>query len=493
MAYIGSQVITKLSDYDFLINIIEPSHIDDDVLRMLKKYIGLNCKQIIIDYPYYDSDYLSTYYIFYAKKFRNYDKKCYRLILLSEDERLIGFVTLRPTHEGSKFGKSYLNPNALISGHAHIMLEKFKLHYNGDEYLIQAFPWMQQESDVAICAHTALWSLIRYAKKFRQYPVLSMSEIIDKVECDTRKIPSLGLTVTQVSNVLLKCGFSPIIRNKTMNDGSSSLLNECLTYIDSGIPIIGTMDTLDHAVVIVGYYDVDRKEINEATISKGLCKRILRNGDLVDTDIILHTELIRSIIVNDDNFFPYKKVRKVPPLYVNPSEVASEESYLAESIDHAIIPLYSRTQLVYNDVISNFVGLNAMKIMDWPSPKVVRIYMTSASTYKEYMKKVLISSPSNKDLCDFIFTLELPRFIWCIEVAGFSSYKNKLIDGIAVIDPTCSTQDSFPFIFMHDLCNFVYEKRHNNSTKFKKSKDNCYPMKIEPYSCFDGNLTPIVK
>lgn len=474
MAEIANIEITSIDDYDLLKSEIPTTYIDDCVVKMLKCNVGTICKRIVIDYPYYDRDFLSTYYIFYAKKFRDYSKKCYRLILIGDDmkvdngdigQKLIGYITLRPTHKGSKIGKSYIDPEYLLDKPSHIMLEKFKMHFDGTEVTIDAFPWMQQESDVSICAHTALWSVIRYARKFRQYPVLSMAEVIDKVECDTRKIPSVGLTVQQISNVLLKCGFSPIVRKEKDKDRwqfskGSSLLNECLTYVDSGIPVIGTMDRLNHAIVLNGYCDVNRAMLDlDYIFQNGCVVRHLADGTQEKTNVILHTELINSLIANDDGFFPYKEVSRpaVGGLYRYqggiPEEAEDKNYYLTESINNAVIPLYSRTQLAYNDVLSYFIGIvqkNQIKDirLNWPSKIVARIFMTSANSYKEYIKSTM--EDLNEELCSMIMEVKFPRFIWCVEISSFESYKDKKIDGIAIIDPTCSTKCEYPFIFLHD-------------------------------------------
>lgn len=66
--------IQKENDYDELKKVVPPNLIDDKVIYCLKKYIGRKCDTIQVEYPYYDSDYLSTYYSHYAQKFKQYSK-----------------------------------------------------------------------------------------------------------------------------------------------------------------------------------------------------------------------------------------------------------------------------------------------------------------------------------------------------------------------------------------------------------------------------------
>lgn len=56
----------------------------------MKYYIGLKCNLILVEYPYSDKDYLSTYYIHYSKKYKDISKKSYRLHLFN-DEIYYGF------------------------------------------------------------------------------------------------------------------------------------------------------------------------------------------------------------------------------------------------------------------------------------------------------------------------------------------------------------------------------------------------------------------
>ena len=67
--------ITSIETYTGeLKNEIPSLWVDDEVINTLKKFLGTNCDEILIEFPYYDSDYLSTYYIHYAQKLRPYEK-----------------------------------------------------------------------------------------------------------------------------------------------------------------------------------------------------------------------------------------------------------------------------------------------------------------------------------------------------------------------------------------------------------------------------------
>jgi len=77
--------INGLSDYDNLLSFIRKSHINSETIDELKQYLGLKCNKIIVEFPYADKDYLSTFYIHYSKNLKSTQKiviDCMCLIIM---------------------------------------------------------------------------------------------------------------------------------------------------------------------------------------------------------------------------------------------------------------------------------------------------------------------------------------------------------------------------------------------------------------------------
>lgn len=106
--------IKTIDDYDLLNSCIMSEYLHQTISVEIKERIGLKANQVIVEYPYYDLDYLSTYYLFYSKKHKDFEKKCYRLHFLRNNTYL-GYLTLRPTIANTKIGKSYLCPSLTLS------------------------------------------------------------------------------------------------------------------------------------------------------------------------------------------------------------------------------------------------------------------------------------------------------------------------------------------------------------------------------------------
>ena len=75
-------IIHSDDDYNQLLDIIDDTHIDKNVVNILKEYIGTKCNALLVEYPYYEKDYLSTYYSFYSKQHTSHSKLCFRIHFL---------------------------------------------------------------------------------------------------------------------------------------------------------------------------------------------------------------------------------------------------------------------------------------------------------------------------------------------------------------------------------------------------------------------------
>lgn len=458
--------ICDVNSYNNLHDILTDDYLDDVVITKLKKYLGERCKKIVVEYPYCEKDYLSTYYIHYSKKFHKFRKDCCRLHILAENNEYCGYIVLRPTVKGTKLGTSYIDPHIIIKEDAYLMLSNYKVHILGQEFSCRSFPWMMQETDISVCAHVSLWTVLRYyGNKYKNYTECAMGDIIEKIQGDWgRKTPSGGLTPLQIADVLKLFNFSPIVRGGEKRK-SDMFLDEMISYIESGIPMIAFISSKQHAISIMGHGKVNYEKLDDPDIVEQMKDK--------ENNIILHSKLISSLYVMEDNCFPYRKITKELPT----SE--SDVDYYMQEIAYAVIPLYPRMQLVYNEVYERYVALVEAKVMNWEEIKISRIYITSSNSLKRVIAE---TSGIAKGLKDIILTLRMPKFIWCIDIAGVENYKNGLTSGKIIIDTTCPTQETEPWLLMHDSERIRY--LDENEIKEKHCK-------VKPYKIYTNNLVHI--
>lgn len=252
-----------------------------------------------------------------------------------------------------------------------------------------------------------------------------------------------------------------------MKEENNQFLDEMTAYIESGIPIVGFISPKQHAVSIVGHGKINYDLLNDpVNVSK------LKDDE---TGIILHSKLISSLYVMEDNYFGYRKVSKELPT----SE--SDVDYNLYEIKFAVVPLYEKMHLVYNEVYERYVSLVESGTMNWEDVKVSRIYMTSANSLKR-------EAGNNEDMCEelkmIILRLNMSKFVWCIDIAGIDNYKNNLTSGRVIIDSTCSTYEKEPWILMHDGNQIRYYDEDENDNYIVECD-------IQPYKIYTNNLEQV--
>lgn len=417
----------------------------------LKKKIGTKINLLLIEFPYYDSEYLSSYYSFYSKKFRNYGKESCRIHML-KDEKYMGYISLRPTSHHLNFSKSYLDPKLLLQNKAYLMLSEFSAHIYGIEYRVQAFPWMNQQRDFSMCAHIAAWEILKfYGNEHRGYKDITIGELVEQIkESGDRKLPSNGLNLQQIADIFRCYQMTPIILRKE-NDRKQEFYRSILAYVESGIPIVGAINKREHAVAVIGHGKIDLGRLE------------CLNG-LIDS-----SELCTSLIVNDDNQLPYSEV-----FYSKNGN--KDKGYCIEDLDFAIVPLYNRIHLEYAVLYERVKSYLQNDFSDKYTDAVIRIYLTSASSLK---RKIAEMEEMQLTLKDIILRLEMPKFIWCVDISSKEEYKIEKVSSKLIIDSTACAGDLTPWLLVQKKDEILYREGE---------VWNKIVEKVEPYSIYQNNL-----
>lgn len=474
-----SIMIQDLTSYEQLMKAVPEFLIDEEAVDLLKENLGLRCDEILVEYPYYDSDYLSTFYIHYSQKLRHYEKECCRLHIL-KDNNYCGYMVLRPISEGRKIGRTLIDPSLLIEQTAYMALVKFNAHIAGNFFEIPSFPWKSQETDIAVCAHTATWTILRYfGNKFKNYADTSIGEIVGYVNNEWgRKTPSIGLNPIQVSDIFKNFKFSPLILQcvKDVKKEMDRFIDEVMAYIESGIPMVGFLYPQRHAISIIGHGKIDKSILDDSVLVNSIMEP--------ETEVVPNARLIRDFYVMDDNLFPYKRMN------IGWGDSSSGTKYGSGELKYCVVPLYARMQLGYSEVNAKFMSWMREHVMDWERPCVSRIYITSANSLKY---EALNSVDMNASLVDIIIKLSMPKFVWCVDLASFDEYKKELTSGRIIIDTTASTFDEQPWILRHDKKGIEYrdidEEMYSTDITHYRRKE----ATIEPYKLYQHNLEKIIE
>lgn len=450
--------INELLDYDKLARLLYatlPHANHNTLISELKIRIGIKTKLIVVEFPYRDFDFSSVYSLFYSKKHQSVSKECIRLHFFSKDELeekyYIGHIVVRDSAVDSR-GKAIFEPKYLSQvSKGFIVKSENKSHLMGKAFKIDSFLWMSQDTDIAVCAHVAIWSINNYyANKYSSYKLQSIGAISDIAPLYMgRKTPSGGLNLLQVSDMFSKLGFYPLVLQKNPQN-PQDFFRAVYSYIESGIPMVGAMTKKEHAVAIIGHGAINQDNIKKST-----------------DNIINIADSLEELIISDDNELPFTKIAKY------------ENKYTFEDLDYVIVPLYEKMYINANIVYERVKVLMESDVLELKQQMLLRIYLTSTRSLK---REALENKTMNEILKSTILKLHTPQFVWCADICSKDEYIDEKTSSRIIIDATAGTYENEPWILMHDSEKILY-----------KDDYEVYSIKemIDNYDMYKNNLKEI--
>ena len=249
----------------------------------------LKTKVILVEYDYVDRDFLEDYSGYYVRCFKEYNRKCTRVHFFgiefaeSDFEKLLmgqssnisieilqnsyhGFIVIKPlprTIIGRTCLKTYDDDNGR---RCYPTIHKYNVNLFGVSLTIDSLAFQEQDSVVAACATSALWSAFQRTGRIYHHQIPSPVEITKLAsaipsEFESRTFPSKSLTGTQMVHAIRQVGLDPM--GVSAND-DFILKSTSYAYLRGGIPIILCVALWDtatpkpeflggHAVTITGY------------------------------------------------------------------------------------------------------------------------------------------------------------------------------------------------------------------------------------------------
>ena len=361
------------------------AYLSDHAFSLLDRSLSKSISQFLVEYPYVDKDFRSTFYSDFSKRHQRIERNSFRVHLFGKNEEYFGFVTLRNTPPFN-IGRSYINPSAASVNSGHFLTTAFKCHILGRPMTIDAFPWMQQDANISRCAQVSIWAIARYySEKYPYYAEHTIQQIFNLASSYTRKIPSKGLTIENISSIFSSIGFYPEIYLSEII-GDRKLFNELIyIFIESGIPFVAGLRTKRHAITMIGHtkiaYENDEKE-----------------------DIIPVSDLVQGYYSVDDNLMPY-------------SIVGSSGKHSINDVDAIIVPLYEKMYVDVLTLLSRTLPEIENNIL--PHRRMLRrVFMTSSTSFKRF----IFNSCLDEEYKSNLLLLKMPKFIWIAEYIAKKDY-----------------------------------------------------------------------
>lgn len=435
---------------------------------------------MVIETEYVDAVYRDSYYAYFATKQKPYRRFCVRLsffenIFASIDEyfnldestiqeNYLGFMIIRPL--GQCIGRNAISPKAKQnpSDGIKICLADIRSSCLGVKLTVSAFPHSSQDGEYMTCAETTTWALSEYfGNKYVLYKPLLPSVLLSSLQSHAveRLVPSQGLTIQQISMALRQQDFGC-----KMYSNSNSRFKELFTcYVESGLPLAVAVEgnvegnKVGHAIVCIGRKDIGR---NDITSKKSIFGK---------EDYYVWNVSIDDFVFNDDNMPSYQlRPFNDPTPYLGHLEIT-----------HFIVPLHKKIYLVAEqaiDIADFFVA------KDFKSPKdsVVRTFLTSSRSYREYLCR---DSGLPTQLKLAFLSLDLPKFIWVTEVATRTDFDDGKVNSLILLDATSTSTADDPY------ASLIFKQNDNNITIYDKKmrKFQNLVVSLPPkFESFTGNL-----
>lgn len=435
----------------------------------------IGAKTIVVENEYVDRDYLEDFSEYYVRCFQDYKRKCARLhffkcafqdsdfdecLLRKSDsltvERLqddyLGFIVLKP------LPRTIIGRTCLITypeeGRRYFPATRcYVANLFGLRLKVEhSLAFQEQDSVVAACATSALWSIFQATGQLFQHQIPSPSTITNNatkiLTKDQRAFPSPGLTSIEMAHAIKGVGLEPFPVNVANHYWLKATL---YAYLRAGIPMMFGFDLVDvsnstsryigkHAVAITGY------SIGHPTPCP-----------LENTGFLLKATRIDKIYVHDDQVGPFSRMvldGKIIELPGGKRASSILTSWQGDDgviggkravSDILLIPLYHKIRILFgaiHDAVFEFdrllrVAISAifpgraaeLEQLEWD------IYLISVNDLK---RNVLHCESLDDDIRRCLLMQSFPRFLWRASLWVNSSIKFDLL-----FDATDIEQGSF--------------------------------------------------
>lgn len=393
---------------------------------------SIGAKTIVVESDYLDNHYLDDYSEYYVKCFKNYQRTCnklhffttsfnksyFRKIINGEinykelQDSYLGYIILKKLPR-SIIGKTCLATYSNDSKRKFPATRIYKTNLFGIPLKVESLTYQEQDTVVAACASSALWSIFNATGKLFQHeipsPVKITKSALDGAYNDSRSFPNRGLTLQMIAKAINSVGLEPY---KVSATSEFILKATAYAYLKAKIPALMAIrlknvksnQTLDegHAVAITGY-----KLEDELMTS-------------VHYDLILKAANISKFYVHDDQVGPFARMEFKQGQYLSTSFGRSNGEDNFQAIPYALtIPLYEKIRIPFDFVLQQVAQFDQlMKIhaeatengqlsrLEWD------IYLINSMDLKE---QLLI----DKKVCpnkEGILLKQLPEYVWCTEI-----------------------------------------------------------------------------
>jgi hypothetical protein len=409
----------------------------------------LEAKTLLVERNYIDRDFLEDYAAYYVRCFPEYRKTCIRIHVfreeftkdaiqacLSGDEThlkvgdlkgaYLGFLVIKPLPQ-TVIGRTCLTTYSDNKTRHFPATREFEANLYGIRLgVVKTLPFQEQDSVVAACATSALWTLFQATSREFQHQLLTPIEITRAathlLPTESRVIPNQGLSTHMMAHAIKSVNLEPFL----IRVAEGKVLHAAIySYVHARIPLILGIDLVEH-VSGVRYARMGKHALAIVGYNLGGLPTPLSMSGLV-----LRSSRIDKIYVHDDQIGPFARMEldrkrvevEYPGLPVREYDSLSTSWFPDHGAgdvravpDILLVPLYHKVRLTWEWALKRVTEFNealvqftkvvpALKLhnLEWD------VYLTTVNEVREELRQ----TPNIAAAARFsAVTWPMPRFIW---------------------------------------------------------------------------------
>lgn len=377
---------------------------------------------ILVENDYIDRDYLEDYAAYYARSFQDYPRKCTRVHFfkekLSEDDftkmlegapneplrrSYLGFIVVKP------IPRTFIGKTCLLTYGDHDerhfpIAREYKVNLFGIALSVNTIAYQEQDSTVAACATSALWSLFQCTGYLFQHHIPSPVKISESatrlLPYASRHFPNKGLNPEQMAYAIREMGLEPYLIDA---DNHYILKTNIRAYLSYGIPLLLGVELVEatsrnriglHAVAVTGY----RMESPATTASL--------------SGITVKSHGISKIYAHDDQIGPFARMEFTAKL---PNELTTTWTWNGDSVIARplllLIPLYHKIRIPFELIIEHTHELDQQ--LRRVAPTTYDISWDFQLTNSSSVKSTLLGNAKIENTPRLeILKKNMPKYLW---------------------------------------------------------------------------------
>jgi hypothetical protein len=400
----------------------------------------LGVKTVVLESGYADADFLDEFRTCYSGHFRSYKTLCKCIHFFKKsftkeklphlnlvEQGYLGFSLVRPIRSFCTGRTILVSPKHDENTMFTLCQAQFEAYLAGNKLLVSGTPFIQQDTNVGVCAQAAMWMTSLYMHKRFGFPRFSPSEITAAATKSLTIGPvRRGLVPEQIIAALREMGYTPVIFTHYNPEATARLI---YAYAESELPVVLLLQIglEGHAVVICGH-DFHRRYRTKPSWDSNIhwIDRFYIHDDAVSP----YADLLVRGRINKKKGALYSIVEHaryvvvpVPPVIT--MQVNDVFDHLATLLEHL------------NDLIDVFDKAQDFRFSDMElAGLVLRTYLRPSSSFKTG-----ISSGMSELFQHRYKSMSMPDYIWVTEVSkqeyiNRARSKDRKIVGEIIIDST---------------------------------------------------------